>query len=143
MSKSFFSVFVKLGGPQKPVYDLDQIYQEYEKSNFIDCRIGAFPLIEVPIPDFIFIDLDNDNNSKILLETKLEHTLTNINKRLDGHPTVLWTGNGFHIYQPFDVSTTLSEIDGFKDFEEIDNKFLQFEKDTYPMDMQIRKTIHL
>ena len=116
-------------GRQVTIYDFDRLYEEYKKSGFVDCRINPFPLIENPVPNLVFIDLDRNDNSKIPIEKKLFTTLTNIKKRLGGHPTVLWTGNGFHIYQPFKVPTTLSAIKEFKDFEKIDNKFLQFEKD--------------
>ena len=47
------------GGRQIPVHDINQIYHEFEKSKFIDCRINAFPSIENPVPNFIFIDLDD------------------------------------------------------------------------------------
>jgi len=68
------------------VHDINEMYKEFEKSTFIDCRINAFPLIENPVPNFIFINLDKNDDSKISLEVKLEYTLTNIKKRLGGHP---------------------------------------------------------
>jgi len=115
---------------QIPIYNYEQLYKEFAKANFIDCRISAFPLTENPVPNLVFIDLDKNDNSEIRIEKKLEVTLTNIKKRLSGHPTVLWTGNGYHIYQPFEVSKRLSEMEEFNDIEETDNKFLRFEKDT-------------
>jgi hypothetical protein len=112
------------------MYNFDHLYSEFEKANFIDCRISAFPLIENPVPSLVFIDLDKNGNSNISLETILNITLTNIKKRLGGYPTVLWTGNGYHIYQPFDVPTRMSEMDELTDFDNVDNKFLRFEKDS-------------
>ena len=84
-------------GRQILVYDINEIYQEFEKSKFIDCRINAFPFIENPVPNFIFIDLD-DINKKISLDKILKISLSNIKKRLGGVPNVLWTGNDYHIY---------------------------------------------
>ena len=43
--------------------------------------------------------------------------------------TVLWTGNGYHIYQPLDNSQRFEGLDDFKEFDNPDNRFLRFEKD--------------
>ena len=118
----------KTGGRQIPVQDISQIYQEFEKSNFIDCRISAFPSIENPIPNLIFIDLD-DIHKNLSLDKKLQITLTNIKNRLRGVPTVLQTGNGYHIYQPINNSQRFEDLDDFKEFDNSDNRFLRFEKD--------------
>ena len=115
-------------GRQILVQDINQIYQEFEKSKFIDCRISAFPSIENPVPNFIFIDLD-DIHKNISLDKILQITLSNIKKRLRGIPTVLWTGNGYHIYQPIDNSQRFEELEDFKEFDNPDNRFLRFEKD--------------
>ena len=55
-------------------------------------------------PSFIFIDLDlADSKSKRDLDLALNKTLKNIKERLeDGHPTVLETGGGYHVYQPIE-----------------------------------------
>ena len=37
------------------------------------------------------------------LESVLSQTLRIIRLKLNGSPTVLWTGNGYHIYQPIDA----------------------------------------
>src|SRR6476659_7297214 len=111
-------------GRQTPVRDINQIYHEFEKSKFIDCRINAFPYIENPIPYFIFIDLD-DIHKKISLDKILQITLSNIKKRLGGVPTVLWTGNGYHIYQSLDNSQRFEDLDDFKEFDDSDNRFLR------------------
>ena len=115
-------------GRQIPIHDVDEIYHEFEKSKFIDCRISAFPFIEKPVPNFIFIDLD-DIHKNISLDRILEITLSNIKKRLGGVPTVLQTGNGYHIYQPIDKSRRFEEMEDFKEFDNPDNRFLRFEKD--------------
>lgn len=119
----------KSGGRQIQVNDFNEIYEKFEKSNFVDCRINAFPAIEKkPVPNFVFIDLDA-NQKKISLGKVLQITLSNIKKRLAGSPTVLWTGNGYHIYQPIDCPVSLSIFDELKEFDNPDNMFLRFEKD--------------
>ena len=68
-------------------------------------------------------------HKNISLDKIVQITLTNIKKRLSGDPTVLWTGNGYHIYQPIDCQTTFEDIDDFREFDNQDNRFLRFEKD--------------
>jgi hypothetical protein len=54
--------------------------------------------------------------------------LKNIKEQIDGHPSVLWTGNGYHIYQPID-SFVLEEFDIFNEFDNPSKQFLRFAKD--------------
>lgn len=86
----------------------------------MDCRINAFPYdtqhrIDFEVKNkttasFIMIDLDlKDFDSKIRLDNQLRKTLNKLfvtfrHERFHGeaHPTVLWTGNGYHIYQPIE-----------------------------------------
>ena len=42
---------------------------------------------------------------------------------MDGHPTVLWTGNGYHIYQPM-AGPILEETDIFARFNDPKEKIL-------------------
>lgn len=92
---------------QFTVYSKDQIFQKCIESDFIDCRINAYPeyteykgIIRQP-PNFVFIDLDltNFEMDTKRLELRLKKTLKKI-EDYDGFPTVLWTGNGYHIYLP-------------------------------------------
>jgi hypothetical protein len=47
------------------------------------------------------IDIDlKDFASKDKLDLALNRVLKKIESKMRGHPTVLWTGNGYHIYQP-------------------------------------------
>ena len=62
-------------------------------------------------------------------------TLTNIKKRLGGHPTVLSTGNGYHVYQPILSPMSLDNIKEFNEFGNPDNQFLRFEKDYLSNDL--------
>ena len=104
----------------------------YQESDFVDCRVNAYPSyteykgIQRYPPKLIFADLDlslfKSNRS---LERALSDTLKAIQFKINGFPTVLWTGNGYHIYQPIDASV----LEQYTQFEEFDNpsvKFIRF-----------------
>ena len=92
---------------QFSVSSIKEIFEQCSNSNFIDCRINAYAeyteykgIIRQP-PNFIFIDLDLANFEKD--RSKLDLILKRTLKKIDefrGFPTVLWTGNGYHIYLP-------------------------------------------
>jgi hypothetical protein len=101
-------------GRQFIVYNQEQFLNECIKANFIDCRINAYPVQMdsglLQSPNVIFIDIDLVPFNKVYHEDleKLNKTLNkilrNIESRLDGFkPTVLWTGNGYHIYITVDT----------------------------------------
>jgi Primase X len=118
---------------QVEVFDKETGTNIFENSKFIDCRINAFPTytqykgINRQTPNFIFIDLDRSLfNSEKALNIVLNNTLKNIKEKLNGaHPTVLWSGNGYHIYLPIN-GFVLEEIDIFNKFENPSNRFLKF-----------------
>ena len=93
-------------GKQFIVYNKEQILDACIKSDFIDCRLNAYPILEdgvLQAPNLIFIDLDLQSNLKEL-NKNLEKTLKIIKQKLKGfEPTVLWTGNGYHIYIVLDI----------------------------------------
>ncbi len=104
----------------------------YEESNFTDSRVNAYPSyteykgIQRYPPNFIFADLDLSSFKDILtLERGLAATLRTIRFKLNGSPTVLWTGNGYHIYQPIDA-LIFEEFKQFEGFEKPSIKFLRF-----------------
>ena len=100
---------------------------EFKKANYIDCQINAFPSIDNPIPDFIFIDIDK--NDYMNADSALDKTLKNIKEKLDcSNPTILHTGNGCHVYQPID-GLRLENIQDFNFVENPSNRFLRFAKD--------------
>jgi hypothetical protein len=99
----------KTGG-QVSVFSKEEIFKKCQEAGFIDCRINAYPeyteyqrLVRHP-PNFIFIDLDSSKfkNSKKKLDNALENTLNNI-RYLGAKPTVIWSGNGYHIYLPIEA----------------------------------------
>ncbi|MGI9010746.1 MAG: hypothetical protein ACR2F1_06130 [Nitrososphaeraceae archaeon] len=117
---------------QFSVGNKQDIINSFVDSKLVDCRINAFPILKdgaTWIPDFLFIDLDlADFNSKRSLKLALNKTLKNIKEKLSddddnydrgkvtAYPTVLWSGNGYHILLPvycpivFRTHTTISRI---------------------------------
>ena len=60
------------------------------------------------------IDIDlKDFFSSDKLDRAMNRILKKIETILHGHPTVLWTGNGYHIYQPM-AGFILEETDIFE-----------------------------
>jgi Primase X len=91
-------------------------------------------------PNLIFIDLDLSRfgltskkgiartpmEAQSLLDRALRKTLRNIREKLDNvEPTVIWSGNGYHIYLPTDAFV-LEDEDIFTSFENPSMKFLRF-----------------
>ena len=116
----------------------EEIINAFADSNFVDCRINAYPYmtdykgIQRYLPNFIFIDLDrNNNNFKTdrSFEFTLSNTLTNIKEIVDGCPTVLFTGGGYHIYQPIYCPSPLENVTEFQKFDKPSQEFLRFAKD--------------
>jgi hypothetical protein len=106
----------------------------FEYSRLIDCKIRAFPSyiewkgLNRQRPNLIFADLDLLRfKSKLALDRALNKTLTNIKEKLDNaHPSVLWSGGGYHIIQPT-KAFLLEDYEVFGDnFEQPSRKFLQF-----------------
>jgi hypothetical protein len=119
-------------GRQILVYNREEAFARFKQSNFLDCRINAYPdytgfgqLNRQP-PNFIFIDLDSSS-----FRTERAHvmarnaTLKNIKKVLSGTCTELWSGNGFHIYQPIDAFP-LEQEEMFSKFDQPSRFFLKF-----------------
>ena len=115
------------------VFSKEEVLQHFKESDFIDCKINAYPdytkfkEIQRYPPNFIFIDLDKqDFRSERSFKLALNKTLKNIKERLEGgHPTILETGGGYHIYQPIE-STILEEVMDFNEFKEPSQNFLKF-----------------
>src|SRR3954447_1788336 len=129
----------------------DKIFEYFKKSDFKDCKINAFPSnVEHTAVDFqvknrtaasfIMIDLDlkDFENDKEKLDKQLNKTLKMLYLKLheESHPTVLWTGNGYHIYQPIDGMIFEDHQIFYKFLPYIDSKnltteFLRFAKNLF------------
>ena len=89
------------------MFSKEELIEAYQVSNLMDCRVNAYPSyteykgIQRYPPNFIFADLDISTFRNLdTLERALQTTLGTIRIKINGYPTVLWTGNGYHIYQP-------------------------------------------
>ena len=77
-------------------------------------------------PDFLFVDLDLGVVKEIeALDETLHQTLKKINDKLGGYPTVLWSGHGYHIYQPVEAFI-LEEESEFTKFDQPSRRLIQF-----------------
>jgi hypothetical protein len=120
-------------GKQKTVNIKDEALARFKQANYFDCRINAFPQYtehngkNIQESNFIFIDLDrNQFKNENGLTRTLNFTLKKM-KEIDAYPTVLCTGNGFHVYQPIDGGPkVLEQYDEFKQFSDVSKKFLRF-----------------
>jgi len=120
-------------GRQLLAYSKKEALVRFEQTNYLDCKISAYPKyvewqgINRQPPDLIFIDLDLGRfNSKLNLDLALNKTLQNIRDKLgSGKPTVIWSGHGYHIYQPVEAFV-LEEESEFAKFEQPSRRSIQF-----------------
>jgi hypothetical protein len=126
-------------GRQVIVNSQQEALAYFKAANYFDCRISAYPYWRPSIvsyftgiknaiaPDLIMIDLDRCNfDSDKALELALRKTLKRIKELLlDLIPTVIWSGNGYHIYIPINA-VVLEDINEFANIEQVSTKFLRF-----------------
>jgi hypothetical protein len=118
---------------QIPVCNKEEVLARFKQANFLDSRISAYPDytqwhgVNRQAPNFIFIDLDLSRfNCRETLDRALGKTLKNIKAKLGGgYPSVLHSGNGYHILQPIDAFILESER-MFATFKNTSMKFLRF-----------------
>jgi hypothetical protein len=119
---------------QHLVYSSEEALARFEQADFLDCKINAYPNriewkeINRQAPNFIFIDLDLGRfRSRLALDRALAKTLKNISEKFNVTvtPTVLWSGNGYHIYLPVEAFI-LEEESEFARFGNPSRKFIQF-----------------
>jgi hypothetical protein len=80
-------------------------------------------------------DFEDKQDSKKKLQKALEKTLGNFNEAIGGNPTVLWTGNGYHIYQPVN-GFILEQYETFYEFtkyldKDLTSMFIQFAEEYF------------
>ena len=130
------TIMTQILGYQRIVYSKERALEHFKESNFIDCRINAFPSLKEGatwIPELLFIDLDlSAFNNKKSLQMALNKTLKSIKEKFANnnvHPTVLWSGNGYHIILPVQCPRELERIQEFQEFNKPSEGFLRFAKD--------------
>jgi hypothetical protein len=110
-------------GRQILVHSMEEAIRYYRESQFLDCRISAYPpppstlstkyLGNGLAPNLIMIDIDKSRfATERAYEQALSKTLKNIESELSSKPTIIWSGNGNHIIQPMD-GVILEELDLF------------------------------
>jgi hypothetical protein len=120
------------------VYSKQEALSYYKDSNYLDCRISAYNTkAEEQTIDLLMIDLDlsnfksNNNNIKALNMAK-EKTLAKIQDTFDlskkfEAATVIWSGNGYHLYIPAESQNAiLEQISEFDKYKEPSKLFLRF-----------------
>ena len=120
-------------GKQFEVFSKEEIIKAFEQSDFLDCRVNAYRSyteykgINRQAPNFLFIDLDRSTfDTERALKLALSDTLRNITEKLEeSFPTIVWTGNGYHIYQPIEAFV-LEEKGVFSEFDQPSKAFLRF-----------------
>ena len=134
---------------QVVVNSRDEALARFTQADFMDCRISAYPpnVLEnpsavgrflgirtvTPMDIIVIIDLDRCNfRTDRGLEMALTKTLDNIRQRLGiSCPTVIWSGNGYHIYLVlYSEGIILENIKDFAELniksDQISLKFLRF-----------------
>jgi Primase X len=126
------------GGAQILVHNKEEAQELFEKARWLDCRISAYPpnvtdnssaldrfrgsKTVTPKNIIVIIDLDRCNfKTDRALEMALSKTLDNIKQKLEvSSPTVIWSGNGYHIYLVLDSNGI--NLENVKQFAELDIK---------------------
>jgi len=135
------------------VNSVEEIMKRFEEAGYQDCRINAYPAflnkaeekdyenginLNLFSPNILFIDLDEkDFYSKTELNKAIKKIIKHISIVLqDSNPLLLlWSGRGYHIVIPFEVTDALEH---FEEFESLSNKpsqdLLKFAKSFLSLD---------
>lgn len=129
---------------QLVVYSRQEALARFAQANFLDCRISAYPPNATVNPSaterfqglthatpknlVVIIDLDRSTfKSEWTLGLALARALQNIKSTLAVGPTVIWSGNGYHIYLVLDCPTNLENVKQLSDLDnQISLRFLRF-----------------
>jgi hypothetical protein len=126
-------------GRQVTVNSREEALAYFKAANHLDCRINAYPYWRpstlsdfigvkntIP-PSLLMIDLDlsDFNGEANIIKAALRKILRRISQLLSSIPTVIWSGNGYHIYVPI-RAVVLEDIKEFTNIGQISTKFLRF-----------------
>src|ERR671918_1003732 len=128
-------IMTKQLGYQVEIFNKEESLEYFKTSNYEDCRINAYPsfteyqgINRTPI-SFLMVDLDlkdfgnESKKGKAVLDRILNKILQKISESIGGNPTVLWTGNGYHLYQAVS-GYILEEYETFYEFTKYFDKDL-------------------
>jgi hypothetical protein len=119
-------------GKQIIVNSKEEAIAFYKEANYMDCRLAAYPYSVNNSPqiiDFVMLDLDLNNFkfSRQKLDRVLNKILLTLKKEEDVEPTVIWSGNGYHVLIPIEpLQSTLENMAEFSRFGESSKKVLRF-----------------
>jgi hypothetical protein len=132
-------------GRQFMVFSRQEALARFAQANSKDCRISAYPPNAAVNPSglerfqglrntiprnlIVMIDLDKLTfKSERALRLALSRTLQKIKSVLDVEPTVMWSGNGYHIYLVLSSHVNLENVKQFSDLKinHVSLKFLRF-----------------
>ena len=126
------------------VHSKEQILYWFERADYQDCRINAYPAflsraeeqdykrginLDIFAPNILFIDLDaNGFKSDKAFQRALKQTCKNIAFLLyDAKPLMIWSGHGYHIIIPVNAKEALENYEEFSSYvNEPSKAFLQF-----------------
>jgi hypothetical protein len=122
------------------VNNKEQALAYFKAAGYFDCRISAFPywrpsfvskfagIKNAIAPNLIMIDNDIENFDfdKEELVRSQRKTLRKINQLLGLRPSVIASGNGYHIYIPINAPIILENIKEFSTIEQVSTKFIRF-----------------
>ncbi|HEX5186697.1 MAG TPA: hypothetical protein VFV86_07385 [Nitrososphaeraceae archaeon] len=129
------------GGGQREVKKIEEILQIFKTARYIDCRINGYPVytgyngLNTTKKVMIMIDLDlftfrKYKDPRKQLKISLKKMLKKFRQEINCNPTVLWTGGGYHIYQPICFKELLTGVQFNKYAEELNqnlsNLFMKF-----------------
>lgn len=103
----------------------------FKEANYMDCRLAAYPYMvdkKAQILDFVMLDLDLNNFqfSRQKLDKALKKILSSL-KKSSITPTVIWSGNGYHVLVPLQsLNSILEDISEFAKFTEPSKYILRF-----------------
>jgi hypothetical protein len=139
-------------GYQLEVFGKQEALGYFKSSRYEYCRINAYPpftqyhginrtpisflMIDLDLKDFVRVGDSQNKEEEKILKKALNKTLENIKESIDGNPTVLWTGNGYHIYQPVSGGFILEQYETFYEFTKYFDKvltslFIQFAEEYF------------
>jgi hypothetical protein len=123
-------------GRQIPVYSKQEALSYYKYSKYLDCRISAYNTkSQTQTVDLLMIDLDLSNfkyNKIKALDLAKAKTLAKVQDTFDlskkSEPaTIIWSGNGYHLYIPTEShNTTLEQMSEFSKYQEPSKLLLRY-----------------
>jgi hypothetical protein len=122
-------------GRQVPIHNKRETLAWFEAANYLDCRISGYlcdyggKISSRQMIDLVMIDLDLSTFKSLLtLDRVLNKTIRKIKETFGNEfePSIIWSGNGYHIYIPIESRYILEERPEFSMYEEPSKQYLRF-----------------